>query len=122
MFNVNEYFDGRVKSLGFKKNLNNLDSICSIDFNKFNPNIFLTISCTGKIRFKQFLLKFALHTYSTLNMKKYRFWSLVMLAITALIMTSCDNEPLEGNFISDEEAQDNSAFTATSAANAIGHL
>ena len=36
-----------------------------------------------------------------------------MLAITALIMTSCDNEPLEGNFISDEEAQDNSAFTAT---------
>ena len=28
-------------------------------------------------------------------------------------MTSCDNEPLEGNFITEEEAQDNSAFTAT---------
>jgi hypothetical protein len=46
-------------------------------------------------------------------MKKYRFWSLLMLVMATLIMTSCDNEPLEGNFITGEEAQDNSAFTAT---------
>lgn len=49
-------------------------------------------------------------------MKKFQHLSLIVLAFVAMIFTSCDNEPLEGEFITDETgggAAEEGQFIAT---------
>tara|TARA_R100000935_G_scaffold8302_7_gene17504 strand:- start:133245 stop:134633 length:1389 start_codon:yes stop_codon:yes gene_type:complete len=46
-------------------------------------------------------------------MKKFQHVSLMLLAFVAIVFSSCDNEPLEGEFITDEPGGEPGSFVAT---------
>jgi hypothetical protein len=62
----------------------------------------------------QFLLKFAFSTYSkSYPMKKSVVRGVLMAVFSLFLFSACEDEPLTGDFVTDEEANDTSEFSAT---------